>query len=69
MLIAFALRAISAIPARSEILSSGFDGVSTDTSRVAGRTAERTACKSVMSTYVTSNGHFAKTVRNTCFSP
>ena len=49
-LIALAFRAIAARPARSVIFISGFDGVSTHTRRVDGRTAARTAPKSVIST-------------------
>src|SRR5438094_9235224 len=47
----------------SVIFHSGFDGVSTQTSRVLGRIAARTAARSVMSTNVVSSFQRAKVSR------
>jgi len=46
------------------IFHSGFDGVSTQTSRVLARIAARTAARSVMSTSVLSSFHRAKVSRS-----
>ncbi len=48
----------------SVIFHSGFDGVSTQTSRVLARIAARTAPTSVMSTNVVSSFHRAKVSRS-----
>ena len=52
--------AIPAIAAMSVTRMRGFDGVSTHSSRVAGRTAAATADGSVMSTSVASSPQWAK---------
>ena len=62
-------RTISAIAARSVIFISGFDGVSTHTSRVFGRSAPRRSSRLVMSTYDTSSPDLPKTSPITLRSP